>query len=204
MNGHLAPQARQTSLKDSLLQNALAILDEAGPDGVTIRAVARASGVSHAAPANHFRDRRDLLTELATAIFGQYLAEVERQHVMHHDRASAYLTSLFNFSQVYPWRYSLLWRKDLIDWEDAKLLTVCEKAYKDFLGALSSRKTSSAPDVTDIETLGTALWSMVHGYSDLRATGFFEARTDSVTGQPRLVAMLRLLLPSCGNDRLPD
>ncbi|WP_157696606.1 TetR/AcrR family transcriptional regulator [Porphyrobacter sp. CACIAM 03H1] len=191
-------------MRDTLLGNALAILDEAGPDGVTIRAVARASGVSHAAPVNHFADRRELMTSLATVIFSQYLAEVERQHAVLSDRGRAYLIALHTFSQAHPWRYSILWRKDLIDWEDPIFLNVCEDAYQDFLQALASSRSNAPSGEIDIETLGTALWSMVHGYSELRATGFFEARNDIVTGHPRLVAMLTLLLPSCGNDRPQD
>ena len=194
MNEHPSSSRRQHSLRNSLLQNALAILDEAGPDGVTIRAVARASGVSHAAPANHFRDRRDLLTMMAIEIFGQYLAEVERQFSTQDDRATAYLMALFSFSQAHPSRYGLLWRKDLVDWENGQFLQTCEEAYQDFLRALASRNENSVSSGADIETLGTALWSMVHGYSDLRATGFFEARTDNVTGRPRIEAMLDLFV----------
>jgi AcrR family transcriptional regulator len=187
-------RVRETPLRDTLLENALAILDQAGPDGVTIRAVARASGVSHAAPANHFKDRRDLLTAMATVIFGQYLAEFEQQNKTGHDRARAYLIALFNFSQAHPSRYGLLWRKELIDWQNAPLLNACEAAYQDFLLALTARNVDSGAVEVDLETLGTALWSMVHGYSDLRATGFFEARNDNVTGRPRIAAMLELLL----------
>lgn len=204
MNRSNTSHPSRSSMRDTLLGNALAILDEAGPDGVTIRAVARASGVSHAAPVNHFADRRALLTALATMIFSQYLAEVERQHTVQSDRARAYLTALYTFSQAHPWRYSILWRRDLIDWENPRFRDACEDAYQDFLQALASRRSNGASAEIDIETLGTALWSLVHGYSELRATGFFEARNDVVTGHPRLVAMLALLLPSCGNDRPQD
>ncbi len=44
-------------LRRALLAAALALLDEGGVEAVTIRAVARRTGVTHAAPANHFRGR---------------------------------------------------------------------------------------------------------------------------------------------------
>ena len=38
---------------------------ERGADGISLRELAREAGVSHAAPAHHFTDRRGLFTALA-------------------------------------------------------------------------------------------------------------------------------------------
>ena len=182
-------------MKAKLLDQAFILLDREGPDGVTIRAVARAAGVSHAAPANHFADLKQLLTEMALLIFEDYLDQVNA----HADkdakgRARAYMTSLYEFSQSNPSRYDLLWRKDLVDWDSAPFCQRLEEAYRDFIAALSSASEKSNGKVSDLETLGTALWSMIHGFAVLRTTGIFESRTDAVTGRPRVDAMLDLLL----------
>ena len=70
----MANQKRQSfhhgNLREALLQASLSLLDSGGPEGVTIRAVARETGVSHAAPVNHFKDREALLTGLAVQLFG--------------------------------------------------------------------------------------------------------------------------------------
>ena len=51
-------------LKAALLAAAEAILERDGIQALTLRAAARAAGVSHAAPANHFGDLTGLLSEL--------------------------------------------------------------------------------------------------------------------------------------------
>ena len=52
-------------LRQALLAEATAMLEESGADGLSLRALARRVGVSHAAPGHHFADRNALLAELA-------------------------------------------------------------------------------------------------------------------------------------------
>ena len=52
-------------LKAAILGQAAHLVAERGADGVSLRELARAAGVSHAAPAHHFVDRRGLFTALA-------------------------------------------------------------------------------------------------------------------------------------------
>jgi AcrR family transcriptional regulator len=56
---------------------ALALRD--GPDAVTIRGVARVAGVSHTAPLHHFRDRAELLHEVAERGFDLLLERLDRE-----------------------------------------------------------------------------------------------------------------------------
>ena len=52
---------------------------------------------------------------------------------------------------------------------------------------------AARPDLTvDYDTVAVTLWSLVHGYIDMRLMGMFEAHKDTKTGQPRQVAMLDL------------
>ena len=52
-------------LKAVILAEAATLVAERGADGISLRELARAAGVSHAAPAHHFTDRRGLFTALA-------------------------------------------------------------------------------------------------------------------------------------------
>ena len=56
-------------LKAALLAEAETILERDGIQALTLRAAARAAGVSHAAPTNHFGDLSGLLSELAAVGF---------------------------------------------------------------------------------------------------------------------------------------
>ncbi|MDB5426258.1 MAG: TetR family transcriptional regulator [Phenylobacterium sp.] len=51
--------------RDALISAAARLLDRGGPAAVTLRAVAKAVGVSHNAPYKHFHDKQDLLAAIA-------------------------------------------------------------------------------------------------------------------------------------------
>ncbi|APE35231.1 TetR family transcriptional regulator [Nocardia mangyaensis] len=56
-------------LRAALLTRAEATLREVGVDGLSLRQLARDTGVSHAAPSRHFRDKQALLDALAVTGF---------------------------------------------------------------------------------------------------------------------------------------
>src|SRR6185436_19505734 len=59
-------------LRTAVLAAAEKILEKDGVDALTLRAVARAVGVSHTAPKNHFGDLEGLLSELAAVGYLRY------------------------------------------------------------------------------------------------------------------------------------
>src|SRR5258708_22531445 len=62
------------ALRDALLTAAERVLERDGLAGLTLRAVAREAGVSHAAPTHHFGDLTGLVSELAAIGFRQFNA----------------------------------------------------------------------------------------------------------------------------------
>ena len=180
-------------LKRVLFEAALALLDEHGASGVTIRAVARAAGVSHGAPVNHYKDRRTLLTAIATHQFELIRERIDRALVRAGNdpkaRARVFLDVLMDFGFEFPHRYQLLWRADLVDHEHPQLLTIMDGVYDQLceeIDAIPSRTKN------DNDTIAVALWSMVHGYVDMRLSGMFVPLNDEKSGQPRREAMLDL------------
>src|ERR1700755_2998314 len=59
-------------LHEALLKAAERVLERDGLAGLTLRAVAREAGVSHAAPTHHFGDLTGLLSELAAIGFRMF------------------------------------------------------------------------------------------------------------------------------------
>src|SRR5438067_145737 len=53
------------NLRESLIEAALQFISERGPSGFAFADLARAAGVSAAAPYRHFRDRNALIAEIA-------------------------------------------------------------------------------------------------------------------------------------------
>lgn len=58
-------------LRRALLEAARAVLREQGPEGCSLREVARRAGVTHAAPYHHFPSREALLGALATEAYAE-------------------------------------------------------------------------------------------------------------------------------------
>lgn len=64
---------------------------ECGADGISLRELARVAGVSHAAPAHHFTDRRGLFTALATQGWQKLAAALADARPDFLDAALAYV-----------------------------------------------------------------------------------------------------------------
>jgi AcrR family transcriptional regulator len=60
------------NLKEALLRAALELIAEKGPAGFTFAEAARSAGVSPAAPYRHFRDRDELLANVALRGFERF------------------------------------------------------------------------------------------------------------------------------------
>jgi AcrR family transcriptional regulator len=195
-------QFHHGDLKPALLKAARELLDEEGEIGVGVRAVARKVGVSHAAPVNHFKDRRALLTALTAELIDDVrvdidkrLADISKDPVA---RIEAIANAFIDYGALHPNRYSLLWRYDVVDHESEMMRSRSDLIYDlicDEIDTLTSGRK------VDRDTIAIGLWSMVHGYIDLKIVGMFEGRTDSVTGEDRpkaLIKMFRTVLDNYG------
>ena len=181
------------NLKEALHDAALSLLDAGGVSAVTIRAVARAVGVSHAAPVNHYKDRQSLLTAIAAKQFQNILADIENQlgksKLSSAERIEAIPEAMLNYGLKHPNRYQLLWRRDLIDYADPGIVEVTDRIYDGLCEEIQKAIPESA---FDRDTVAIAMWSMVHGYVHMRQNGMFLEKSDTVNGLPRQRAMLDL------------
>src|ERR1700757_3163483 len=66
------------NLKEALIRAALDLIARKGPAGFTFAEAARAAGGSPAAPYRHYRDRDDLLIDIARRGFEQFAAVLAR------------------------------------------------------------------------------------------------------------------------------
>ncbi len=66
------------NLREALIRAALELIAEKGPAGFTFADAARWAGVSSAAPYRHFRDRDDLLVDVARRGFDQFAQALAR------------------------------------------------------------------------------------------------------------------------------
>ncbi len=66
------------NLKEALVRAALELIAKKGPGGFTFAEAARFAGVSPAAPYRHFRDRDELLADVARRGFDEFAVALER------------------------------------------------------------------------------------------------------------------------------
>src|SRR5258707_2594785 len=101
------------ALHDALLKAAERVLERDGLAGLTLRAVAREAGVSHAAPTHHFGDLTGLISELAAIGFRMFNAAMNaagnsETHPMMKGLASA--KAYVAYAQAHPGMYGVMFR----------------------------------------------------------------------------------------------
>jgi AcrR family transcriptional regulator len=182
-------------LRAALIAAGIELVDAGGVEAVTIRAVARAVGVSHAAPVNHFPDRRALLTAIAAAC----LSELKRAIAVdwqplpiNRERIYALANAFHGYGLAKPNRYRLMWRQDMLDTTDPVLTSLTDSLFE--LVAELLMDFGDPPKVSAMSRV-VAVCSAIHGYVLLRIDGNFIGHLDEKTGQPRHLAVLDALLP---------
>lgn len=182
------------NLREELLKAAMGILDESGIEAVTIRQVARKAGVGHSAPANHFADKRALLTQLAIDIFVSLGELIKRDLQVApqglSEKVRVFTDTLIEFGLSQPNRYRLLWRRDYLDNDSVELNGAMDVIYDALLATLATSKESNV----SVESKAIALWSMLQGYVTMRIDGNLEAKKDEVSGNDRQQAIVDVLL----------
>lgn len=188
-------------LRRVLLAAATNLLDEHGIDAVTVRAVAREADVAHSAPANHFKDRTALLTQLAVEAFQALIRDVDdacgRSGTTKREQLEAFAQVVVGFAFSFPNRYRLLWRTDCIDQSKAEFQIAGGAIYERLrqIMELGEKSRQLSPDTHVI-----AAWALVHGYICLRLDGTLTAGEDERTGEPRDRAIVRTLIDGIGAD----
>lgn len=161
------------NLKKSLISHALAIVDEEGIAQLSLRKVARQAGVSHAAPAHHFKDMKGLLAAIAQEGFGkmerQMQAAVDRiPGDKSLDRFKTLGTAYISFAVRNPAYLRIMFHPSLVDKQPYPGL---EKAANSAFGLLTAAikdcQEKKLVRAGDIRLLSLFAWSTVHGLSIL-------------------------------------
>ena len=205
------PGARRESyhhgnLREALIQSALALIAERGPAGFSFAEVARAAGVSPAAPYRHFRDRNALVAEIARQGFERFAAELDRAWsegrpdpvTAIENVGRAYLT----FARRDPAFYAAMFETGFPLEADPALLRASEQAFAVLRRAadlaVASHRDPAAPRPPAL-MVALHLWAMAHGIAAL-----FVGRSDStrrkspMSAEELLESVLLVYLQSLG------
>ena len=189
-------------LHEALLLAAKRVADREGLAGLTLRAVAREAGVSHAAPAHHFGDITGLLSELAAIGFQRFRAAMSEAAASAagslsaeaEARAKAYV----GFARDNPCMFQLMFRADRLDYQRPALREAARSAFANLANVVGARRHETVtPDRLTLAQAAdiTRVWSMVHGfamlYLDGRLQEILAGLPAGTTEESLLAAMLK-------------
>lgn len=155
------------NLRDALMAAAMEILAMDGLSGLSLRALAKFTGVTQAAPYSHFRDKEDLLAAIAEKGFQQLalkMAEDATGAQSVQERIEKLIASYIHFALQNKALFSVMFGRELADMKKHPTLAMTAgKSYSLFSAALSKLQNSSE----DTRFTTVAIWSLCHGLTTL-------------------------------------
>ncbi|HEY4748381.1 MAG TPA: WHG domain-containing protein [Steroidobacteraceae bacterium] len=174
--GKPAEEARyhHGALHEALLEAAEKVLERDGLQGLTLRAVAREAGVSHAAPTHHFGDLTGLLSELAAIGFRQFNAAMTAAGAAGGpsalEKAMARAKAYVAYAQAHPGMYGLMFRTERLDMSRPSLHEAAEASFAGLAGSIGAhRQEQIHEEALSLEQAAAIAraWSLVHGFTML-------------------------------------
>jgi len=170
-------------LDKTLMRAAVALISEAGPGGFSLREVARRAGVSHAAPAHHFRDSRGLLTAIAVEAFetlDRAITEAVAGCTNPHDEFVIMARTYVHTGLSFPAHAAIVFRTDLVDCDDPRYQHAGLVAYGHLESVLGRLRDAANPRL-DVANATRLAWSAMQGLLTLYPN---MQRMSEATGEP--------------------
>ncbi len=172
-------------LRRALVDATLDLIAAGGSHDVTLRAVARAAGVSHMAPYNHFADKAALIASAGAEGFRRLKGDMERRMAAFALgdplRFQAVGVAYVVFAVENPELFRLMFGPELADTTShPKLAQAAGDVYRTFLDALGHSGLNASATGAASEMALTP-WALVHGLAMLAVSRQIPARsTDQV------------------------
>jgi AcrR family transcriptional regulator len=159
-------------LRRAILDAALDVIATSGPSAISLRDLARHAGVSHAAPAHHFKDKAGLLT--AIAVEGNEFLAASLIEALAEERSGLIDLGVryVRFALDHPAHFEVMFRPDLYHRDAPELLAARDRTGKLLREAVAAMSEDErGPDVSRAQL---AAWSIAHGFATLVSGGNLE------------------------------
>lgn len=142
-----------------------------GVEAFSLRGCAKRAGVSHAAPAHHFRTADDLLTALVGVGFERLVASMRERAEAVPPEPEARLTAIglgyIDFAQANPALFKLMFGSDRPAHDDVALRERANEAFQTLVDAVTDvRGDAPLLSAEGVEHLSAA-WAVVHRLAHL-------------------------------------
>lgn len=165
------------NLRAALIEATLRLVEEGGPEAVTVREAARRAGVSSGAPFRHFPNRTVLMTAVAeeathrlrTAIFD---AVEKAARDVPLDRLRAMGRAYLLWASTNPTHFAVVSNRSLIDYDGSPSLKRENEEIQDLMGRLIDEALPKGEVVAvDQTTVKLASRALVYGLARMRVDG---------------------------------
>jgi AcrR family transcriptional regulator len=194
------------NLKEALVRAALDLIAKKGPGGFTFAEAARFAGVSPAAPYRHFRDRDELLADVARRGFELFALALERAwDGGRPDRFAAFERlgkAYLQFARAEPAYYSAMFEAGVPHETSVELQAAGDRAFA-VIRTATEQLIADMPAARRPPALMMALhiWSLSHGIASLFGRADAGRRALPMTPEELLEAGVLVYLRGLG---LPD
>lgn len=206
------PAYHHGDLRRVLLDVSVELIATAGVEALSLREVARAAGVSPAAPYHHFASKAELLGAIAARGFTGLTAAMRQAlgAMAEPDEPTGRLAALgsayIEFARSHPTEFRLMFRPSLVRRADLPLDCDPTSSFSLLLDAVARVSRALPIDGVTPEALTLGAWSLVHGAAELLLDGPLvevESRLPISPERvgPTVVGVLQSLLRSAGARR---
>jgi AcrR family transcriptional regulator len=191
------------NLKEALIRAALELIAQKGPAGFTFAEAARAAGVSPAAPYRHFRDRDELLVDVARRGFDQFTQALSG--AWGEGRPDPFTAfgrigqAYLDFARTEPAYYSAMFEAGIPLDTNSELREAGERAFA-VLRMAAEKLIARLPQERRPPALMMALhvWALAHGIASLFGRGDAGRRTLPMSPEELLEAGVLVYLRGLG------
>jgi len=191
------------NLREALIRAALELIAQKGPAGFTFAEAARWAGVSPAAPYRHFRDRDELMANVALHGFREFETALAKAWDGGRPDALAALERLgkayLDFARGEPAYYSAMFEGGVAPGSNPELRDASDRAFA-ILREAAEKLSAQAPAGAKPPALMVALhiWAMTHGVASLFGRGDSSRRTTPISAEELLEAQMLIYLRGLG------
>lgn len=191
------------NLKEALLRAALELIAQKGPAGFTFAEAARWAGVSPAAPYRHFRDRDELLANVALRGFELFATALARAWDNGRPDTSTAFDRLgkayLEFARKQPAYYSAMFEAGIPVASSPELREAGDRAFA-VLRAAADKLCAEIPAQRRPPTLMVSLhiWAISHGIASLFGRGDAAQRSLPMSPEELLEAGVLVYLRGLG------
>jgi AcrR family transcriptional regulator len=191
------------NLREALITAALELIAQKGPAGFTFAEAARWAGVSPAAPYRHFRDREELLADVARRGFDEFEGALAR--AWDDGRPDAFTAfdrmgkAYLHFARSEPAYYSAMFEAGIPPEANPQLREAGERAFA-VLRTATERLVATMPagDRPPVLMMALHIWAVSHGIASLFGRGDAARRPLPMSPEDLLEAAVLIYLRGLG------